>query len=122
MTLVRGGVIGASGSASGGGGGSIAFVRQGFVDAGAVASTTATLALTTDEAATCRYSVDGDAAWAAMTQFSTTGGTSHSGTITVAKGKTDWYHVRCNDAFGNLSAPSVHRLSVGDTPKRRGSR
>lgn len=86
------------------------------------ASTTATLALTTDEAATCRYSVDGDAAWAAMTQFSTTGGTSHSGTITVAKGKTDWYHVRCNDAFGNLSAPSVHRLSVGDTPKRRGSR
>ena len=44
MTLARGGVIGASGSASGGGGGSIAFVRQGFVYAGAVAS--ATVALT----------------------------------------------------------------------------
>lgn len=107
-----------------GAGDSIAPVLFGFGPASPLpaSSTTATLALNTDEPATCRYSTGSGAAWGAMTPFSTTGGTSHGGTVSVARGRTDWYYVRCNDASGNVSAQSVHRLSVSDAPKRRGSR
>lgn len=102
----------------------IAPVLSGFGPASPLAAGTAstTLALTTDEAATCRYSSSAGAEYIAMTAFSTTGGTAHSASVATAKGRTDWYYLRCQDASGNLSAQAVHRLSVSDSPKRRGSR
>lgn len=99
----------------------IAPVLFGFGPASPLANTTttATLALSTDEAANCRYSTDGAAAFAAMTAFATTGGTAHSASISTLRGRTDWYYIRCQDVFGNLSAAAIHRLSVADIKKRR---
>lgn len=102
----------------------IAPVLSGFGPASPLAAGTAsaTLALITDEPATCRYSSSAGAEYIAMTAFSTTGNTSHSASVPTAKGRTDWYYIRCQDGSGNLSAQAVHRLSVSDSPKRRGSR
>ena len=60
-------------------------------------TTQVTVSLTTDEAATCRYSTTAGTAYADMTNtFSTTGGTSHSTVIGgLANGGTYTYYVRC---------------------------
>ena len=99
----------------------IAPVLSGFGPASPLAAgtTSATLALITDEPASCRYSSSAGAEYIAMTAFSTTGNTSHSASVATAKGRTDWYYIRCQDGSGNLSAQAVHRLSVADSPKRR---
>jgi len=68
-------------------------------------TTTATLSLTTNEAATCRYSITSGTAYSYMTStFSTTGGTSHSATVPDLQNGTSYnYYVRCNDTSGNYN-------------------
>ena len=71
----------------------------------AAGTTQATLSLTTNENATSRYSTVPGTAYAAMPgTFSTTGGTSHSTTITgLTDGSSYNYYVRSIDASGNAN-------------------
>lgn len=68
-------------------------------------TSTATLSLTTSEAATCRHSPNPGTGYAAMpATFSTTGATTHSATVTgLANGQTYRYYVRCQDQAGNAN-------------------
>ena len=68
-------------------------------------TTQATLSLSTDENATCRYATSPGVAYAAMAnQFSNTGGVTHS---TVVSGLTDGssysFYVRCQDTASNAN-------------------
>lgn len=65
----------------------------------------ATLSLSTDESATCRYATTAGTAYAAMTTtFATTGGTSHASTVLgLVNGGAYGYYVRCIDAAGNAN-------------------
>lgn len=67
--------------------------------------TTAALSLSTDEAATCRYStVAGTPYWSMVTTFAATGGTSHVTDISgLRPGETYSYVIRCQDAAGNVN-------------------
>ncbi|MBW8828588.1 MAG: DUF1929 domain-containing protein, partial [Burkholderiales bacterium] len=66
-------------------------------------TTQATLSLTSNENATCRYSTIAGTAYTSMTSaFSTTGGTTHSTPVSgLANGQTYRYYVRCQDSSGN---------------------
>src|SRR5439155_10778837 len=83
-----------------------------------------TLALTTNEAATCRYSPSAGVPYDAMTQtFATTGGTAHSTPVSgLADGGSYAFYVRCLDTAANANpddfAISLARKSVayGKTP------
>jgi hypothetical protein len=68
-------------------------------------TSSATLSVTTSEAATCRYSSTPGTGYAAMpATFSTTGATTHSSTVTgLANGQTYRYYVRCQDQAGNAN-------------------
>ncbi|RLC36714.1 hypothetical protein DRH29_03970 [candidate division Kazan bacterium] len=68
-------------------------------------TTQATLSLTTDEDATCRYAVDADTEYSEMTGiFGTTGEKDHSTLITgLADGNSYTYYVRCQDRLGNTN-------------------
>jgi len=68
-------------------------------------TSTATLSLATDEAATCRYALIAGVPYTSMTNtFSTTGGTSHSTTVTgLQDGGVYGYYVRCLDSSGNVN-------------------
>ena len=68
-------------------------------------TTQATLSLTTNENATSRYSPSPGTAYAAMPgTFTTTGGTSHSTTVTgLTNGSSYTYYVRSIDASGNAN-------------------
>ena len=75
---------------------------------------TITLQLTTDEAATCKYSVS-DATYANMANtYSTgTGTTSHSQSLSLACGASYTYYSRCMDTTGNVDASSAtHSFSI----------
>ena len=65
--------------------------------------------VTTDEAATCRYSTTANTTYANMTNtFSTTNSTSHSTTISgLTNGNNYTYYVRCIDAAGNANTAST---------------
>ena len=70
-----------------------------------IGTTQATLSLTTDETATCRYSPVAGLTYGAMTNtFATTGSTTHS---TVVSGLTDsstyHFYVRCIDTGGHAN-------------------
>ena len=69
-------------------------------------TTSATLKVTTDEAATCRYSSTSGTTYGNMGgTFSTTGATSHSTSVTgLADGKSYNYYVRCKDTAGNTNS------------------
>lgn len=72
-----------------------------------VAGTTqATLSLTSNESATCRYATTGGIAYASMVStFSTTGGSTHSTVVTgLAGGQSYQYYVRCQDGAGNANS------------------
>jgi hypothetical protein len=71
----------------------------------AFGTTQATLSLNTDENATCRYSQSAGVSYASMTgTFTTTGGTSHSRTITGLTNGTGYaFYVRCSDTLGNAN-------------------
>jgi len=71
----------------------------------AIGTTQATLSLQTDENATCRWSATANVAYGSMSNtFSTTGGTTHSTTVTgLTDGQTYNYYVRCQDSSGNAN-------------------
>ena len=68
-------------------------------------TTQATLSLSTDENATCRYATTAGVAYSAMPNtFITTGGQAHSSTVSgLANGGSYSYFVRCQDAAGNAN-------------------
>jgi sugar lactone lactonase YvrE len=68
-------------------------------------TSSATLSLTTDEAATCRYALSAGISFGSMANtFSTTGGTSHSRTVMgLQDGGVYAYYVRCQDRSGNVN-------------------
>src|SRR5206468_4222172 len=68
-------------------------------------TTQTTLALTTNEAATCRYSPSAGVPYDAMTQtFATTGGTAHSTPVSgLADGGSYAFYVRCLDTAANAN-------------------
>lgn len=72
----------------------------------AAGTTGATVSLTTNENATCKYSTTAGVAFASMTaDFTTTGATSHSVAVSgLTNGTTYSYFVRCEDALNNASA------------------
>lgn len=72
-----------------------------------------TESLTTSEAATCRAH-DTATTWAGMTEMSTTGGTSHSRTVSRACGVAYSPNVICRDAAANESAMSEWAYQVGN--------
>ena len=69
----------------------------------AAGTTQTTVSLSTNEAATCKFSQTTGVAYASMTgTFTTTGGTSHSMTAAGLTNGTSYnYYVRCNDTSGN---------------------
>jgi len=69
----------------------------------AAGTTQASLSLTTDENATCRYATTAGIAYAAMTSaFTTTGGTAHATTVTgLTNGGSYSFFVRCQDLASN---------------------
>jgi hypothetical protein len=71
----------------------------------AAGTTQTTLSLTTNEAATCRYSTTAGVAYASMTKtFTGAGGTAQSTTVTgLVNGTTYNYYVRCQDTAGNAN-------------------
>ena len=82
-------------------------VRSGGTPSGVLAAgtTQATLGLSTNEAATCRYSTVAGTAYAAMTGvFTTTGALTHSTLVGgLANGQSYTYYVRCQDVAGNAN-------------------
>ena len=67
-------------------------------------TTSTTLSLTTNEAATCKYSTTLGIAYASMSNaFTTTGSTSHSVSITGLTNGAFNYYVRCIDTAGNAN-------------------
>jgi hypothetical protein len=82
-------------------------VRSAGAPTGTLASgtTQATLSLTTNEAATCRYSTTAGVAYASMTKtFTAAGGTAQTATVTgLVNGTTYKYDVRCQDTAGNAN-------------------
>lgn len=80
-------------------------------------TTSTGLSLSTDEAATCRYSTTMGVAYASMgTTFSTTGGTNHSTNISSLIGGQSYnYYVRCIDGLDNANAAD-YTISFSVTP------
>jgi hypothetical protein len=82
-------------------------VRTNGLPTGVLAAGTpqATLGLTTNEAATCRYSPTAGVAYASMANaFTTTGATNHSTTVTgLSSGTSYVYYVKCRDAALNAN-------------------
>ena len=78
---------------------------SGTLDAG---TTLATLSVTTDEPATCRWGTSSALAYDDLpSAFTTTGGTSHATDVSgLIGGQSYAYHVRCRDLTGNTSATS----------------
>jgi hypothetical protein len=76
-------------------------------------TTQTTLSVTTNENATCAWATTAGQAFASMTTFNTTGGTSHSTTLTgLTDGSSYTFYVRCKDTFGNISGDMAVSFSV----------
>lgn len=89
---------------------------------GALANTvtTANLSVTTNEASSCRYSLNPGIAYASIPAINgmtaSTDGLSHTKPIPVVAGASYSYYVRCADALGNaMSADRVVSFSVNST-------
>jgi peptidoglycan hydrolase-like protein with peptidoglycan-binding domain len=65
----------------------------------------ATLSVTTNENATCKYGTNANTAYSALpTTFTTTGGTSHSVSVSgLTDGSTKKFYVRCIDGSNNVT-------------------
>lgn len=89
------------------------------------AGTTQTIiSLVTDESATCRWSASGGTSYASMgNTFSTTGGLSHSTTVTgLQSGQSYSRYVRCIDGAGNANTnDATISFSVASVPQNAGS-
>ena len=82
-------------------------------------TTSATLQVTTNENATCRYATTPGTAYAQMaTTFATTGATAHSHGLTgLANGQSYTFYVRCQDPAGNATtADTVVSFAVANPP------
>ncbi len=68
-------------------------------------TTSATLSLSTDENATCKYALTANISYISMSDaFTTTGEKNHAKTITGLRAGTSYaYFVRCQDALGNTN-------------------
>jgi hypothetical protein len=100
---------------------STAPVRTNGQPSGALAAGTsqATLSLTTNEPATCRYGVAPGGAYSSLPSvFTTTGGTSHATQVTgLTNGSSYAFAVRCQDAAGNANSDDlVIAFSVAAPP------
>ena len=96
-------------------------VRSGGAPSGSLpaGTTGTTLALATNENATCRYSTTAGVSYAAMTHtFGSTGGTNHSESLTgLSDGTAYTYYVRCSDTAGNANTDDyVISFSVASPP------
>lgn len=70
----------------------------------AAGTTQTTVAVTTNENATCKYSTSSGVAFDSMTGFTTTGATSHSFSATgLSNGGSYGYFVRCKDVNDNTN-------------------
>jgi hypothetical protein len=69
-------------------------------------TTSATLSLTTDENATCKYGTSANTAYSSIANtFTTTGATTHSASLTGLSSNTGYtYYVRCQDTVGNANS------------------
>ena len=67
-------------------------------------ATSVQLWLTTDEAASMRYSLSSGQAFASMTPFTSTGGTTHQTNVPTVQGQSYTYYCQAQDASGNTSA------------------
>lgn len=80
-------------------------VRSGGSPSGVLAAgtTSVSLSLTTDEAATCKYGTASDTVYASIgNTFTTTGGTTHAATLSSLSDGTSYvYYVRCQDGAGH---------------------
>jgi hypothetical protein len=81
-------------------------------------TTSVTLQVTTDVAATCRYSIGGGINYGSMTLFSSTSGTVHSSDVPVVSGGIYEYCYRCMDTSSRISNKSCTRFAVDPNPKR----
>ncbi|HVX90366.1 MAG TPA: peptidoglycan-binding protein [Candidatus Paceibacterota bacterium] len=82
-------------------------VRSGGAPSGTLAlnTTSTTISLDTDESATCAHATSPGTAYGSMTSFDTTGGTTHSSTVSgLTNGGSYVYYVKCEDAAGNINA------------------
>lgn len=80
----------------------------------------ATLSLTTDENATCKYASVSGTSYSSMTlTFSTTGSTTHSTSVSGLTDGTSYnYYARCSDSAGNVNADDYAiSFSVATPPK-----
>lgn len=86
-------------------------------------TTQVTLSLTTDESATCKYSTSAGTAYGLMTDtFLTTGGTSHSTTISgLSNGQSYNYYIRCTDGSNANSDDYTISFSVASPASTGGS-
>jgi uncharacterized delta-60 repeat protein len=86
-------------SSDGGDGTKDAPTRTNLSPSGTVTTSAVTMSLTTDVSATCRYTDSGAGMdYNEMTSaFDTTGGTSHSESLTVEDGKTYSFWIKCNN-------------------------
>jgi hypothetical protein len=76
-------------------------------DALSASTTSATLSIKTDEAATCKYGTSSLQYSRLPNTFSTTGGTDHSSPVDVTSGQIYKYYVRCQDTAGNSTTGFV---------------
>jgi hypothetical protein len=104
-------------------------VRSNGSPSGQLASgtTQTTMSLTTDEAATCRWSESAGTAYASMSDtFSTTGETSHSNLVTgLEDGGSYSRYVRCIDGEGNANTTDYAiswSVAEAGVPPERGAR
>jgi hypothetical protein len=84
----------------------------------AAGTTQATLAVTTNEAATCRYDADAGRPYASMSSiFTSTGGTGHTATVSgLANGTAYDFFVRCQDPSGNANTMDFQILFAIASP------
>lgn len=75
-------------------------------------SNTVNFSVSTDENATCKYSTTSGSSFASMTAFSTTGGSSHSASVSVNDGSSYTYYVLCQDASSNESSETTLSFSI----------
>ena len=80
-------------------------------------TTSALLAGTTNEIATCRYSTTAGLAFTSMTLFSATGGLNHSQSITgLTDGLLYTYYVKCRDSSANTNAADFSYMFQVSSP------
>lgn len=83
-----------------------------------------TLSVTTDQAAYCRYNEDNDANYSSMTNFTNTGGVSHTTDVDAdysTSSATDYvYYIRCQDGYGYNSTSTTINFTVSKKPSGGG--